>query len=209
MTRLNQYNEEHLASIARTEEIVANLAAQLQELQLEIRINRQKAEAQSTIEKEMSLWLKQGKSLMKDLAALYPQEAILDIAKDVNDIAEEVYNNYTEYQTSSRFLTGEIEDEDKPEITELSELPELSESLTDIDGKLSVSGVLYFIDDIDISESVVQKLAQMTGTKARTKNSIAKYLASLGLTESNLLNMIETAKNLTLYQGNQLTLTSV
>lgn len=181
--------------IAHQEEILANLAAQIQQLQMELRWDKKRVNDQAQIAKEMEAWYKQGKKLMEDLCGAYPKEALYDVAEKIQEIATEVGENYDELAQDYTYLMREV-DAPPPHkevltanVTEIEVLPPAENE--NPDGTLTPYGAEEIIKDL--SSELLHKIASIFGSRATTPKGVAKVLADHALTREGLERVIETA----------------
>lgn len=194
MTRLNQYSQAMSETLTRQEQALLDIQEQLNQLTQEIRVNQQVHKGQQTFEKELTGWLKQGEKLMKDSASLYPAEALQDLVADVAEMAEKVANNYEDLAQSSRFLSGEPEPDIVTPEPEIPDFPLLKPEKKETD---PLSQEEIYVELVELSEEVFDKIKLMVNSRAKSPNVIAKHILTTLRPDRIALNqLIATAVSL-------------
>jgi hypothetical protein len=118
---------------------IESIQLQLNELKQSLRVEQQLAQAQKTAENEVNKWLKEGEKLLKDCTGVFPIEFLDGIKNKIDDLTENVKDNYVELSQSDRFLHADIEEgNDIPLIVasdDLIQFEDILESLDEVDFK--------------------------------------------------------------------------
>jgi L-cysteine desulfidase len=118
---------------------IESIQFQLNELKQSLRVEQQLAQAQKTAENEVNKWLKEGEKLLKDCTGVFPIDFLDGIKDKIDDLTENVKDNYLELSQSDRFLHAEIEEKnDIPLIVpsdDLTQFEEMIDSLDEVDFK--------------------------------------------------------------------------
>jgi uncharacterized coiled-coil protein SlyX len=191
---LQNHQAELEQKIAHQEEILSNLAAQIQQLQMELRWDKKKVNDQAQIAKEIEAWYAHGSKLMEDLCGAYPKEALYDVAEKVQEIAAGISEKYEGLAQDYTYLMREV-DAPPPHkevltatTTEIEVLPPAQDK-ENPDGTLTPYGAEEIIKDL--SSELLHKIASIFGSRATTPKGVAKVLAD-HLTREKVERVIET-----------------
>ena len=201
---LEQYKENLNNHIEKQEEVLEQLAAQIQQLQMELRWDKKKLNDQTQIQKEIDKWLKHGKKLLEDACGAFPREAMKDIVDEVDKIATEVVEKYDDLEQQYTYLMREVDQPPTIKAIESGRKEEEEETSGGVvieiepdenpDGTLTAKGAERQIEDLE--HEVQQKIASMIGTRATKPNTIGKAIADNNMTRQDLDKMIDAAKML-------------
>jgi hypothetical protein len=140
---------------------IESIQFQLNELKQSLRVEQQLAQAQKTAENEVNKWLKEGEKLLKDYTGVFPIEFLDGISERVEELTENIKENYTELSQSNRFLHAEIEeDSDIPLIFASDDLTQFEE----------------MIDSLDEADFKKLKIVCDISTRINTRITVAKKL---------------------------------
>jgi hypothetical protein len=140
---------------------IDSIQLQLNELKQSLRVEQQLAQAQKTAENEVNKWLKEGEKLLKDCTGVFPIDFLDGIKDKIENLTENVKDNYVELSQSDRFLHAEIEEKnDIPLIVSSDDLGEFEE-------------ILNSLDEADFKKL---KIVCDISTRINTRNTVAKRL---------------------------------
>lgn len=194
MTQLQSRNINTANQIDSLSHQFAEMQKMMQQMQGEIRALSQQHKAQETLSKEWGTTQKLVMKQFKDACSVYgTPEAIDDMINDLQQVAEEVKDNFDEFAQSDRFLnqeTAEVEDTAEEVITTIalpSALPDEDDDIT----ILTVDNVTTILTPL--SDETLRQLKTMfnVSLKLQKASSIAPHIAKSNITHSKLSRLIK------------------
>ena len=116
MSNLDKHLVNKEQELSTLELSIRQLQEQLNQINQEIRVEKQLAQAQKSIEKEFNGVKEKLFKLFKDACECFSVDALDDMGNDLLEIVEQVKSEYESYAVSDRFLNAEtaaIEDEEE------------------------------------------------------------------------------------------------
>jgi cysteinyl-tRNA synthetase len=197
---LQSYQEQLNEKINQQEQLLADLAKQISQMQMELRWEKKKANDQSQIAKDFEKWYSEGRKLMEDLCGAFPKEALQDVAEKVMEISEEVANNYDSLEQQYTYLMREVE------LVEPSKVLVAPEQKTE---KTEPEITKYIEEKLEaLPQEGLTKVAQMLGTRATKSKTIASFWGDSKPTKEDIDKLIAVVLSLLPkpLQGTQLTI---
>jgi hypothetical protein len=173
--------ENQAQKLDQTLATIESIQLQLNELKQSLRVEQQLAQAQKTAENEVNKWLKEGEKLLKDCTGVFPIEFLDGVKEKIEDLAENVKDNYVELSQSDRFLHADIEEDlTPPLIVQSSGLDKFEDIINSLDE--AEFKKLKIICDISIRINTRNTVAK----KLREKFSFEKLVEIINSFKSNL-----------------------
>ena len=197
-TLTNFHQQQQEANLALGQQIEA-LAQQLKDLQQMFRVQENLAKSQQTFNHQFEKQIKGLISLLKDACSLYPVEALDNLKSELNEIFDEVKEDYENLSKSDRFLNAtddEIEDNiiqlkaDAPELLAIEENKELPPE--DDDRQLLTPEQVEKVIEA-LPSKVINQIKSTLNIHGKIKDlgKISEQIAKIPVTHKKLLSFIK------------------
>lgn len=213
LTEINTMKTQHYIDqtqneIESTQQYISDIQTQIDQLKLQMaefeqkmRVIKQLETAQETAQQELQTWLysfvEEGKKIIKDACAVFPETFLDDIQQEINEqfneIKTEIKDNYDKYAKSDRFLNAETQQQqDKDEESQQLLLTDaLPENPSEILSENQIQQVISPLEEPQIN-FIRNKLS--ISNRIKKINSLCKAIANKKVSYQQLLNYIELFK---------------
>ncbi|MDJ0598140.1 MAG: hypothetical protein QNJ37_04790 [Crocosphaera sp.] len=194
MKTLQQYHQQQQEQNQQLGLQIEALAQQLRDLQQQFRVQETIAKNQQTFNQQFEKQVSGLKSLLKDACSLYPVETLDSIKEELNQVIDEVKENYEQLSQSDRFLNAPDEKDDEVISLPLSEPLQIAETLpseNDDEIELTPSQVEIIIEPL--SEEVISQIKTMLKIHGKVKDlsKIADHISKIPITHKRLKEFID------------------